>query len=482
MNKPFEHSPSIYFYDFETWGANPKKDRPSQFAGIRTDYDLNIISEPLVIYSRIADDYLPHPEAALITGITPQKTLRDGIPECEFIAKIHAEFSQPDTCVTGYNSIRFDDEVTRYTLYRNLYDPYAREWQNGNSRWDIIDMVRACYALRPEGIQWPEREPGVPSFKLEELTVANGITHANAHDALSDVIATIEIAKLIKQKQPRLYDYLFKLRHKKAVAAQLDLYNMTPVVHISSKFPAANGCATWVSPLDYHPTNKNAVIVFDLQQDPQRLADLSAEEIHQKLYTKTEDLAPNESRIGLKLLHINKCPIVSPAKTLSPERAETLGICRETCLKHYEWLRQHPHIREKVAAVFAMESDFAPETNPDYGLYGGKFPTPGDKAKFDILHNTPVENLAGLELDFEDSRYNTLFFRYKARNYPNLLTESEMQRWQTQRTQRLQYGEDNPNLTAQGFIDTLEQLVEQHQDDEKKISILKALYNYAQNL
>jgi exodeoxyribonuclease-1 len=62
----------------------------------------------------------------------------------------------------GYNSLRFDDEVTRNTLYRNLYSPYDREWQNGNSRWDIIDMVRACHDLRPEGIVWPRRARNSP--------------------------------------------------------------------------------------------------------------------------------------------------------------------------------------------------------------------------------------------------------------------------------------------------------------------------------
>ena len=187
---------SIYWYDFETFGNNPRRDRASQFAGIRTDEDLNIIGDPLVMYCKPANDFLPNPMACLITGITPQLTLEKGIAEAEFTRRILEEFAQPGTCVAGYNSIRFDDEVTRQLLYRNFHDPYEREWKNGNSRWDIIDMVRLCAATRPEGIEWPKKEDGSNSFRLEELTKANGITHAEAHDALSDVLATIEFAQV----------------------------------------------------------------------------------------------------------------------------------------------------------------------------------------------------------------------------------------------------------------------------------------------
>ena len=161
-------SSSIYWYDLETFGIDPKSDRISQFAGVRTDYDLNLIGEPHVSFCKPANDMLPSPESCLVTGITPQQALADGIIESTFISQINAEFSQPGTCVSGYNSIRFDDEFMRYGLYRNFMDPYEREWKNGNSRWDIIDLVRCTRALRPEGIEWPISEQGKPSFSIFE--------------------------------------------------------------------------------------------------------------------------------------------------------------------------------------------------------------------------------------------------------------------------------------------------------------------------
>ena len=178
---------SFYWHDYETWGTDPRRDRPCQFAGQRTDLDLNPIGPPLVIYARPAADILPHPEACLITGLSPQMAAERGLPEAEFAADIARELSRPGTCGVGYNSLRFDDEVTRHLFYRNLRDPYGREWQNGNSRWDLIDTLRLAHALRPTGINWPTGEDGVASFRLEGLTQANGIEHSGAHDALADV-------------------------------------------------------------------------------------------------------------------------------------------------------------------------------------------------------------------------------------------------------------------------------------------------------
>ena len=275
MNTPT----SFYWHDYETWGATPRLDRAAQFAGIRTDLDFNIIGRPLMVYARPADDFLPHPEACFVTGLTPQECRDKGVPEAEFFMAIHEELARPGTCALGYNSLRFDDEVTRYGFYRNFIDPYAREWQNGNSRWDLIDVVRLTRALRPDGIEWPTREDGVTSFKLEHLSAANGIAHEGAHDALADVHATIALARLIKEKQPKLFDYAFNNRDKRALAKLLDVRARRPLLHVSGKYPAALGHIATVVPLAVHPTNKNEVVVYDLRVDPEPLLTLDADAV-----------------------------------------------------------------------------------------------------------------------------------------------------------------------------------------------------------
>ncbi|CCQ12215.1 Exodeoxyribonuclease I [Pseudoalteromonas luteoviolacea B = ATCC 29581] len=476
-----DNQATYYWYDFESFGANPQKDRPSQFAGVRTDANFNIIGEPLIIYCRQAPDYLPHPEACLITGITPQLANRKGLIEAEFMQRIHEEFSKANTCVVGYNNIRFDDELTRYSLYRNFYDPYEREWQNGNSRWDLIDVVRACYALRPDGMQWPLKDDGSPSFKLEQLTVANDIAHGQAHDALSDVLATIELAKKLKACQPKLFEFFLNHRHKKALSSLIDVFNMTPLVHTSSKINASQGCTTWIAPMSFHPQNKNALITFDLTQDPSPLLTLSADEIRERMYTKRTELSEDETPIGLKLVHINKCPILAPAKTLLPENAKRLEIDREACLRHLAILKSNPNLREKVSEVYADNRAFEASTNADYQLYQG-FASNGDKAKFSVIRDCSPQQLGSLDLQFDDPRYTTLLFRYRARNWPETLSPQELEKWRKYCQDKLLNDLDNPSINASDFMLTLENLVHEHEGNENKLSILKALYHYAQSL
>lgn len=471
-----QNQPSIYWHDYETFGANPKTDRPVQFAGIRTDLDLNIISEPLMVYAKPADDFLPHPQACLITGITPQHALKHGIPETEFMQRILQEFSQANTCVAGYNSIRFDDEITRYSLYRNLFDPYAREWQNGNSRWDIIDLVRVCYALRPDGINWPKHPDGKPSFRLEQLTAENNIAHEGAHDALSDVTATIALAKLIKSKQPKLYDYYFQHRNKKLIAQLLDIDNIKPVLHTSSMFPSEYCCTALIAPLLKHPTNNNGVIVFDLRYDPQVLIDLDADEIRTRLYTKKEDLPEGIERIPLKTVHINKCPVIVPAKidTFTEQR---LQIDKEKSQQHLKLLRNAKGLQEKLTEVFEV-NPYEAETDPDFSLYGGAFFTASDKKLMEEIHRLDPIKLALKPFNFQDDRLNTLLFRYRARNYPNTLLESEKTSWDEFRHKRLSQPENPAILSQKEYLSLIKQLKSDELTTNSQQEILDELLKY----
>ncbi len=476
------NQPTILWHDYETWGIAPKFDKPSQFAGIRTDLDLNIIGEPQMFYCQPPVDYLPHPEACLVTGITPQKARQEGLTEVEFAKRIHDLFSVPNTCVAGYNNIRFDDEVSRYLFYRNFYDPYAREWQNGNSRWDIVDMVRACYALRPDGINWPTVDRNgeeVVSFRLELLTKANGISHESAHDAMSDVYATIAMAKLIKEKQPKLYDFIFNLKNKKQVAELINVAEMTPVVHTTSKVSSIHGCTSWFAPVSYHPVNKNAVICVDLAQDIEPLLSLTSEEIKTRLYTRRDDLAPDEKPIPVKLIHLNKCPVVAPAKTLLPENAQRLTIPRDYCLENLSTLKQHAELRDKLSDVFATSDFDNEEVDAEQALYGGSFFSHADKAQMDILRGLTPEQLANHPFQFQDKRLSVLLFRYRARNYPHTLSTDEQQKWQQYCHSKLQYG-GKGILSIDEFMMTVENLAHEHETDKAKMSVLKALYEFVQ--
>ncbi|MTC21973.1 MULTISPECIES: exodeoxyribonuclease I [unclassified Providencia] len=468
------NQPTFFIHDYETFGKHPALDRPAQFAGVRTDLDFNIIDEPEVFYCKPTDDYLPQPEAVMITGITPQIAMANGMNEAEFAKRIHNAFSVPNTCIMGYNNIRFDDEVTRNIFYRNFYDPYAYSWQQGNSRWDLLDALRACFALRSEGINWPENDDGLPSLRLEHLTKANGVAHENAHDAMSDVLATINMAKLLKQAQPRMFDYFYQLRNKNKVNQLIDIVDMTPLVHVSGMFGAVRSYVSLVAPLAWHPENKNAVIMCDLSADMSPLLTLNADELRERLYTPKAELG-DELPVPVKLVHINKCPILAPEKTLRTVDAERTGIDRDLCMRNLELLRKNPDVRNKLIELFSVAQQFEENNDVDSQIYNGFF-SPSDRSTMDIIRETPPQNLPALDLSFEDKRMKELFFRYKARNFPATLSYDEQQRW-------LQHRRDY--FTESRLTDYLQQiqlLMEVHHEDEKRCQQLKALVNYAAEL
>ena len=463
---------TLYWHDYETFGIDPMRDRPVQFAGIRTDEDLNIIGEPLNIMARPAPDCLPHPISSLITGITPQQALEQGLPEAEFITRILSELSQPGTCGVGYNSLRFDDEVTRNTLYRNLHDAYGREWQNGNSRWDMIDVVRVCHDLRPEGIVWPRRKDADrPSFKLEELSVANGIAHEQAHDALSDVYATLAIARLIREKQPKLYAFLYKLRRKQAVLKTIDLKEMTPILHTSGMYGSDHGNTRLVVPLASHPVNKNSIIVFDLAQDPAMLLETGAKTLAERLYTASEDLPDGVERPALKQLYVNKCPVIAPTSTLTGEAARRLNIDLMTGKRNRQTLlNARKELQKKMAKVFEPR-EFEPVSDPDLMIYAGGFFDGNDKTQMQAIHDTDPLALGEHSWSFTDKRLPEMLFRYRARSYPETLNADEQAQWLEHCRARLIDGEAG-HFSFREFHAEIEQLRNGMQADDGNRALL----------
>lgn len=468
---------SFLWHDYETFGAVPRRDRPAQFAAIRTDEELRETGEEIMLYCQPAPDFLPDPQSCLITGITPQTCLELGVPEHRFAQQIEAMFSQSGTIGVGYNTLRFDDEVTRFLFWRNLIDPYAREWQNQCSRWDLLDVVRTAYALRPEGIQWPLNDEGKPSFKLEHLSAANGLTHEAAHDALSDVRATIALARLLREKNPRLFDFCLALRKKDRVMEEIGWPLKKPFLHISGMFPAERGCLAVVWPLAMHPVNKNEIIVWDLQHDPAGLTDLSVEDIRLRMFSKTADLPEDVSRLPVKTIHINKSPIViSNLKTLSPDRAAHWGIAMPEIMAHAERAAALPDMSAVWEAVFERPPATASDVDED--LYNG-FISPTDRKILNQLRGLDPDQLARHTASFQDARLEELLFRYRARNFPATLTEEETQLWEDHRASRLHDGAGSA-LTAEQFFERIDQLSEDA--DERAEEILGALYDYAEHI
>lgn len=479
-----EHSdtgPTLYWYDLETFGLDPVRDRIAQFAGVRTGLDLNIVGPPQILYCKPPLDYLPDPASCLVTGITPRLAHHKGRVEAEFIAAIRSEFLRPETCVVGYNNLRFDDEVVRHTLYRNLFDPYEREWRNGNSRWDIIDMVRLVAALRPEGLDWPMTEDGRPSFRLEALTAANGIPHSGAHDALADVLATIGLARLIKTSQPRLYDFVFCHRGKQRAAELLNLGSFAPVVHVSGRYSSERHNLAIVVPLSRHPANNNGVVVYDLSVDPTPLIELDVDAVRRRVFTSATGKEPNPLRIPLKTVHLNKCPVLAPVKAIRPVDEVRLALDHEAIAAHLARLRAAPGIAQKVAAVFEP-AELPAETDPDVLLYRGGFLDDADRAQLNRMHQRSARDVAVATTSFHDPRLPEMVFRYRARNYPELLTPDERERWEAFRLAGLEGSDRHGMRTLGAYQAAIADLEASVTEDAGQRAILAELRDYGRML
>ena len=428
---------TFFFYDLETSGLNAREDRIMQFAGRRTSMDLTPIGEPYNMLVALSDDTLPNPDALMVTGITPQKTVDEGYSEVQFARILNDEIFTPDTIVVGFNNIRFDDEFIRHLLWRNFYDPYEWCWKDGRSRWDMLDVVRMTRALRPEGISWPLDDAGEPTNRLELITRENGIAHKNAHDAMSDVDALIDVTKLIRDKQLQLFEYLLKMRDKKEVVKLVNVDDKKPFVYSSGRYDKEFAKTTAAFPL---ATGRNGnVVVYDLRYDPTPFIDLSESELAHKVYASWQERqAEDFVKLPAKELQPNRCPAVAPLGVLAHGGGwAKISLDAETIAKHQKILLAHPEFAEKLRTIFENKPEFTRSPDPEAQLYDG-FLNDRDRLRAEAVRNASERELDDFHPNFADERLPGLLLHYKARNFPKTLSSDEREMWQTWRAVRVQ--------------------------------------------
>lgn len=474
------NAPTLFFYDLETSGISPRSARIMQFAGQRTTLDLESIGEPVNILVRLTEDVLPEPDAIVLTGITPQMTLADGVTEAEFLKTFVREIATPDTIMLGFNTVRFDDEFMRYSHYRNFYDPYEWQWQDGRGKWDLLDVVRMTRALRPDGIKWPFDAKGNPTNRLELLTKLNGLSHEHAHDALSDVYATIEVARLIRTKQPKLFQYLFEMRDKKKV---MELVKKgEPFTYASGRYPSEFEKTTVAVAVVDCP-KKQGTFVFDLRNDPNDFKDLSAEQLAEAWRWKK----PGEPglRLPIKTLQYNHCPAVAPLGVLDAVTQERLKIDFPTIQKHFKTLKAMQDFSERVLKANEIlekkqqTSWLSNENDVDAKLYDG-FLEDNDRNLLSVVRAAEPKDLDGLIDNFKDPRCKALLPLYKARNFPKALSDEERTTWEAFRAERLLGGGRQSAMAK--FMARLQDIAARTGLTGEQQYILEELQLYAQSI
>lgn len=447
-----------------------------QFAGQRTDMDLNPVGEPVNVLVKLTEDVVPDPDAILITGITPQQTLQDGLTEVEFLKLFHDVVATPGTIFAGYNTVRFDDEFMRYLHYRNFYDPYEWQYTDDKSRWDLLDVVRMTRALRPAGIQWPTDDEGKATNRLELITKANGIDHFSAHDALSDVEAVIAVAKLIRQKQPKLFDYLLQARDKKSVARIVNQGH--PFVYSSGKYPSEFEKTTIVGKLADHP-KRQAALVFDLRYNPLDFTSKSVNELVAAWKLKNTE----QGRLPVKTLQFNRCPAIAPLSVWDTSNEEHLSLTKQTALTHFKLLNESDLAEKVLAALDILDTE---QDKKQYGtkdvdaqLYDGFFGDADRNATRAIRAADPAE-LPTMTTAFKDKRLIQLLPLYIARNFPGQLDTDSRLAWDTYKTEKLLGGGQQSKLAM--FFNRLAELAADTSLSSDKQYILEELQLYGQSI
>ncbi len=463
---------TFFFYDLETSGLSGRQDRIMQFAGQRTDIDLQPIGKPFNVLVALNDDTLPSPDALMVTGITPQETVANGYTEAEFAQMLLSDVFIEDTITVGFNNIRFDDEFIRHLLWRNFRDPYEWTWRDGRSRWDMLDVVRMTRALRPSGINWPVVD-GKPSNRLELITKENNIDHQNAHDAMSDVDALIAITALVKTKQPQLFNYMLKMRDKNEIKKLVNLEDKQPFVYTSGKYDSKFHKTTVAFPLT---AGKNGnVIVYDLRIDPSAFIDLSLKDLSKIFYASWED-RQLDGFVGLpvKELQYNRAPAVAPLSVLDKEEGwNQLSLEKNTIERHLGIILAAPHFAENIRSLFEGKPEYKKSPDPESQLYDS-FLNDSDKLRVQAVAEANEAELSDLHFEFQDERLTALLLHYKARNYPRSLSQQEATAWEQWRVSHI-----NTQLPA--FIQSIERLSKQDLTDQQQF-ILQELQLWLTNV
>lgn len=471
---------TFFFYDLETSGVNPRESRIMQFAGQRTDMDLKPVGEPVNILIKLTEDVLPDPDAVLVHGTTPQKTVAEGISEAEFIKFFDEQIWKSGTVFVGFNSIRFDDEFMRFLFYRNFNDAYEWQWRDSCSRWDLLDVTRITRALRPDGIKWPFAPDGKSSNRLELLTAVNKLAHFEAHDALSDVNATIAVAQLIRQKQPKLFDYMLNLRNKKTVQSFVESNKM--FVYSSGKYPAEFEKTTVVTSICPHP-DQSGVLVYDLRHDPAEFIGLSAEELVEKWKYKKDS---EELRLPVKSLKYNRCPAVAPISVLDDTSKKRIGIDINKAKEYRKTIKSAEKFQKNLLKAIQLinvgrEAQVELVDNPvdvDKRLYDAFIPD-ADKTLSAKLRSAEPEQISSFTDKFSDKRLKNLVFLYKARNFSKHLSDEEQMKWEEYRSHVLMDGKENSRITK--YMARLQELAANSPSADKQY-LLEELQLWAENI
>jgi len=436
--------PTYLFYDTETSGLNKCFDQILQFAAIRTDLNLSEL-ERYHFWIKLNPDTVPTPRAVLTHQISLNQLATQGLCEYEAIKSIHELFNTPLTISVGYNNLGFDDEMLRFAFYRNLLPPYTHQYANGCGRLDLYPMTLLYYLFQPEILTWPQID-NQPTFKLEHLSRTNQLisSTAQAHDAITDVKATLMLAQRLQSKTAMwsyICDYFNKTIDNNRInnlniALQIDDISYPVAILNDGRLGAKNNYQTLVLGLGRSNHYKNQTLWLPL--DNTKLVQLRTEPTNNKAKSEVKielipglTIADNENYKKMITTNTNiyrkkmgEPPLLLPANENGQKRflRHITQERQNLVAANLIWLKNHPQILHAITTHYReYKYPEIPNLDLDASLYANDFPNHDEQRWRVVFHHATISEKIALVEKIPLGRLRVQALRLLGRNYTSHL-------------------------------------------------------------
>ena len=420
---------AMVFYDTETTGTKVYFDQILQFAAILTDNDLNEI-ERFEIRSRLLPNVVAGPGAMRLTGVSVDQLHDPALPShYEMVCRIRRKLLEWQASLfIGHNSLRFDEVLLRSAFYKNLLPPYLTN-SAGNGRIDTLSMLQWAHKYEPDVIEIPTRPDGRPIFKLDQLAPANGYNQAHAHDAMSDVEATIHMAHLMRNNAPDTWSRAMRFSNKSNV---LDFCEGEMVFGLTEYY-FRDYYSFLLHQVGHNPHDRSEIVAFDLYHDPADFVGLSSEALRRHL---------NASPKLLRRVRANALPGLIDADEAHPH-TQVSNLPLEMLEERAEVLEGNETLRgQLLLAYMQAKPQYEDSVHVEENIYSG-FASTQDNERMDAFHEGEWSERAAIVCEFDDPRFRDLGEQLIYFEAPQVLA-TERRQWWEERTARRLLGTGEP--------------------------------------
>ena len=461
---------NLVFYDFETCSSNVSYGQIIQAAAVLVNDDFQELDR----YEgrcKLSPGIIPEAMALIVNKTTPKILKETNLSHYQMVRQMMEKFNKwKNSIFIGYNSINFDEEFLRRTLFKNLDYPYLTV-TNGNERADLFGLARASHLYYPNCIKTPISDKNNPVFKLDKLAPMNGIKHNDAHSAISDVLATVELAKLLSKTAPNVWKASLMTTNKDKTLQIIknELMFCTDFFYYGKSFPYV---LTFVCE---HP-QWGYPMCFDLKLDPKYYFNLSTDQLKKEL-KKTPKV--------IRTIKHKKHPIIMNAsygmnfdhyKELGPKLKERANLIRE-----------NKDFASRVSLVLDEEAREKKDLDSQEDVYAEesiykKFTTKEDNAIMPSFHKADWKEKFLVLQKFKDERLRYFGKKILYEESPESLPKEEYQAIHKEVAARVLSTNKERWNTIPRTMSEIDTLRNKFKEDKDKLEALDAINSYIEEM